>query len=355
MGPLGHILFGCFDAVLLTICAAMWWEIFHQWRQRRRDRLERRSPPVTITVDWSNLQAWGHLALVDDLHAAIAATMAVPAELLIGHQPPETDAILAALWNPRDLTPMPPLARFPAVPPRRLSLAELGFSENSGFIGVEYNQRSRIGGGTFQAVFREVFMGYGGRSPATIRIDVHPSEGQTIQSIMMRGEPIDLRTMQLLVANALSVDIDVPAQVDPFLNGFGAMHAGFFGEEQQRATRAAREKSIALLKEWLTPVQRNQYDREDSFNVIGGDTGKRYRLMPPMPYNIIELDADGREVSRWCMMPKGTGAAGDVLLAQKVALEKRETETLRIANKRELPTYFRCRLQPDAALRDWWS
>jgi hypothetical protein len=41
--------------------------------------------------------------------------------------------------------------------------------------------------------------------------------------------------------------------------------------------------------------------------------------------NVHELDADGHSVKQWCFAPEGGIAAGDMLLAQKIALETMET------------------------------
>jgi hypothetical protein len=48
--------------------------------------------------------------------------------------------------------------------------------------------------------------------------------------------------------------------------------------------------------------------------------------------NVHQLDCKGREVAQWCFMPEGVVVTGDVLLAQKIALETMETEVLALAN-----------------------
>jgi len=53
--------------------------------------------------------------------------------------------------------------------------------------------------------------------------------------------------------------------------------------------------------------------------------------------NVKELHPDGWCVRRLCFIPEGQLVPGDVVLAQKVALEVFETETLAVANK--LQTY----------------
>jgi hypothetical protein len=52
--------------------------------------------------------------------------------------------------------------------------------------------------------------------------------------------------------------------------------------------------------------------------------------------NVEQLDANGRRLRVLCFMPEGRLAVGDVMLAQKMALELFETEAVKIANK--MPT-----------------
>ena len=49
--------------------------------------------------------------------------------------------------------------------------------------------------------------------------------------------------------------------------------------------------------------------------------------------NIHELDGAGRPRAGWCFAPKGHLVAGDVMLAQKIALETDERGALTVANK----------------------
>jgi hypothetical protein len=54
----------------------------------------------------------------------------------------------------------------------------------------------------------------------------------------------------------------------------------------------------------------------------------------------------GRTVVQWCFAPEGGLAPGDILLAQKIALETMEREVLALANKQ---TSRACLLVPLAA------
>jgi hypothetical protein len=90
---------------------------------------------------------------------------------------------------------------------------------------------------------------------------------------------------------------------------------------------------MRLLRENLTPAQRQQYDRYGYFEVVGSKTGKRYRIRHGRSMNIDQLDRNGRRVCGWCFFPEGNLVTGDVMLAQKTALELFEVEALKIANK----------------------
>jgi hypothetical protein len=50
--------------------------------------------------------------------------------------------------------------------------------------------------------------------------------------------------------------------------------------------------------------------------------------------NIDELDSRGRVVTQWCFAPQGELAVGDIMLAQKIALETMEWKALASANSR---------------------
>ena len=101
----------------------------------------------------------------------------------------------------------------------------------------------------------------------------------------------------------------------------------------RRRRIAPEQRGVALLLAHLTPQQRRQYRRDRHFEVIGGQSGTRYRLWHCSQQNIEELDAEGRRRGLWCFHPRDTLVLGDVLLAQKTALELFEGEALRIAHR----------------------
>jgi hypothetical protein len=95
--------------------------------------------------------------------------------------------------------------------------------------------------------------------------------------------------------------------------------------------RAAR--GIALLREWLSHEQRAQFDAFKCFDVTGSKSGKRYRIQHGVSANVHELDDAGHPVMGWCFVPAGNLVPGDVMLAQKIALETNESGALAVAQK----------------------
>ena len=120
-----------------------------------------------------------------------------------------------------------------------------------------------------------------------------------------------------------------PDRIDPssrFVSGF---YYGYGGREA---------RGLELLKEWLSPEQFAQYDAKSYFEVTGCHSGKRYRIGHGTSMNIHELDDAGCPCVGWCFAPKGYLVAGDVMLAQKIALETDERGALTVANKFFVPT-----------------
>jgi len=82
---------------------------------------------------------------------------------------------------------------------------------------------------------------------------------------------------------------------------------------------------LSLLRAfWASFVRRRHFD------VIGGQTGCRYRVYDMNSINVDELDSAGRCVRKLCFQPDGLLVPGDVLLAQKLALELYELDALSI-------------------------
>ena len=92
-------------------------------------------------------------------------------------------------------------------------------------------------------------------------------------------------------------------------------------------------RGLKLLKEWLSPAQLTTYQKHRYFEVVGCDSGELYRIHHGFQGNIEQIDALGRPVCRWCFGPQDAVVAGDVMLAQKIALETYESGALGVANR----------------------
>jgi hypothetical protein len=112
-----------------------------------------------------------------------------------------------------------------------------------------------------------------------------------------------------------------------------ARHVQALRERHQDRFRDREARGIQLLREWLTPEQRAQFDANRYFDVIGCDSGKRYRIHYGSSTNVHEIDSEGRSTNGWRFVPSGHLVAGDVMLAQKIALETNELGALAVANK----------------------
>jgi hypothetical protein len=98
-----------------------------------------------------------------------------------------------------------------------------------------------------------------------------------------------------------------------------------------RDRQSAELKSFVLLREWLSPDQLAQMETKGHFDVIGSKTGRRYRIHTGTQQNVRELDKKGRSIRGWCFAPEGFLPAGDIMLAQKIALETDEGRAMQVA------------------------
>lgn len=95
----------------------------------------------------------------------------------------------------------------------------------------------------------------------------------------------------------------------------------------------AEKRGINLLKEWLSPEQLAQYESYRYFDVIGRQSGKRYRIRYGTGMNITQIGSGGKVEAGLCFVPGEPLVAGDVMLAQKIALETDEWNALAVAKK----------------------
>jgi len=100
---------------------------------------------------------------------------------------------------------------------------------------------------------------------------------------------------------------------------------------QSLAENKSEARGLRLLRHWLSPSQRAQFDDLGYFEVVGCDSGRRYRIYCGSAMNVYEMDHAGCLNLGRCFMPAGNLVAGDVMLAQKIALETNECGALAVA------------------------
>ena len=108
------------------------------------------------------------------------------------------------------------------------------------------------------------------------------------------------------------------------------------------AERTPEGRSLRLLRQWLSPAQREQFAQKGYFEVVGSDSGKRYRIHAGASVNVCEIDERGRLREGLCFLPSGALPIGDVMLAQKIALETCERDVRAVA-RRFTPSGFHFR------------
>jgi hypothetical protein len=111
-----------------------------------------------------------------------------------------------------------------------------------------------------------------------------------------------------------------------------AMVGDSWSRKRSQARMAAEQRGFALLQTWLDSEQAEQWATLRAFEVLGCDTGTRYRITCGSAMNVQQLDQTGRSVARWCFVPKGDLVMGDILLAQKIALETMERRVFKLGN-----------------------
>src|SRR4249919_2502924 len=84
---------------------------------------------------------------------------------------------------------------------------------------------------------------------------------------------------------------------------------------------------------WKSPEQRFTLHKYGFFEVRGSHTGKCYRIRRGRNMNIYEVGTGRPRVAIWCFGPVGHLPLGDVMLAQKLALETHEQAALAVANR----------------------
>ena len=102
-----------------------------------------------------------------------------------------------------------------------------------------------------------------------------------------------------------------------------------------RRRSGVAQQSMRLLTDNLSPAQRDQLKVFNYFDVVGGDTGTRYRIRFGDLMNVEQLNSRGKCMRLLCFAPEGRLPVADTMLAQKIALELFETEAVHTANERQ--------------------
>jgi hypothetical protein len=108
-----------------------------------------------------------------------------------------------------------------------------------------------------------------------------------------------------------------------------ALRSFFAGYEGRRVAEA---RGMELLLTHLSVTQRAQFNARGRFEVRGSDSSSRYVIRNMSSINIDQLGNNGECIQKWCFGPQGDLVQGDILLAQKFALECFENEALRRAH-----------------------
>jgi hypothetical protein len=91
--------------------------------------------------------------------------------------------------------------------------------------------------------------------------------------------------------------------------------------------RLAEKRSLSLLLGLLSEEQRVEFESQGFFHVTGGSSGERYRIRRDSVVNIDVLAKDGSARIYLCARPMGNLPMYDVMAAQLLYLQGRESET----------------------------
>jgi hypothetical protein len=103
--------------------------------------------------------------------------------------------------------------------------------------------------------------------------------------------------------------------------------------QSDRRKNAPEVRGLRLLRAWLSPAQLIQFDTLGYFDVRGSVTARKYRIHLGVSANIEEIGENDVPKCGWCFVPVGQLVPGDVMLAQKIALETDEYAALAVANQ----------------------
>jgi hypothetical protein len=107
-------------------------------------------------------------------------------------------------------------------------------------------------------------------------------------------------------------------------------------------------RGLKLLREWLSPEQLAQFNANSYFDVIGCDSGKKYRIRYGSSMNIEELDDRGRPRACYCFLPDLHLVPGDIW-RRRSRLRPTNVRRWRSPTSSRPEPIFRCRTE----IRAW--
>lgn len=133
-------------------------------------------------------------------------------------------------------------------------------------------------------------------------------------------------------------------------NAYAPLLPPTYASEPWLERERAEKRSMELLYDWLSEAQRKELALEGYFTITGESSGKRYQVHKVYSFGLRELDAAGNVVASYCVVPSGTHALGDTMLAQKIWMETDEEATLKRANRMPvlMTTIYATRMAPNA-------
>jgi len=99
--------------------------------------------------------------------------------------------------------------------------------------------------------------------------------------------------------------------------------------------KKARERAELLLQESLSAVEREELAAKGFFHVetvSPNGERRRYRILRGRSGNVKQVDSNGKILKTLCCHPREAVPDADTMLAQKLWLQTREEDFLRIAN-----------------------
>jgi len=145
------------------------------------------------------------------------------------------------------------------------------------------------------------------------------------------GRLLDHQFDQLQPQQRYQVGADVETRDQIIERHIHELQAWDRAQEEREKFAKADTKAWALFKSFLTPEQLKTY--EDSFIIVHGQSGSRYRLFTDrLSFNIAEINPDGGEIEKYCAYPFGV-PSGDVYLTQKLWLEADDQQFKSHANR----------------------